>query len=106
MIQAEPDSAPEYVVSIEDPVVRSLIPTYLKRRRDDLKAISQALAREDADALSVIGHNLRGSGAAYGLVRISEIGTAIEESARRGEFASLRPLQQALEAYLDNVVIE
>jgi HPt (histidine-containing phosphotransfer) domain-containing protein len=68
-------------VEITDPFARRLIGKYLDNRKDDIGKLTKALADSDFDAIRLTGHNLYGSGAAYGLDRISLIGASIEKAA-------------------------
>lgn len=66
----------------DDPIVQGLLPGYISRRHEELLRLEAALAEGDYATLRTIGHNLHGSGGAYGLPRISELGKALELSAR------------------------
>src|SRR4029450_4650966 len=62
-----------------------LVPGYLENRRRDVEAIAAALALADYETVRILGHNMKGSGAGYGLNRITEIGGSLEQAAgRRG----------------------
>lgn len=61
--------------------VAALLPGYLSNRAAEVPVLLDALAREDFESLRRAGHNMRGSGAGYGLEQISEIGREIEAAA-------------------------
>jgi len=68
-------------IEIADPFARKLIGKYLDNRKCDIGKLQQALADSDFETIKVTGHNLYGSGAAYGLDHISFIGADIEIAA-------------------------
>jgi len=86
-----------------DPLLQPLIPDYLRNRRNDLQKIAEALARKDFAALRKLGHDMAGSGGAYGLPPISEIGRAIENAAVAGEPAAIETALNDLRVFLDTV---
>ncbi len=86
-----------------DPFARQLMARYLERRGDDVQALRSALASGDFEIIQNKGHNLYGSGSAYGLDRISELGAALEKTARNKNSDALGELIQQLEAFIRNV---
>lgn len=70
-------------IRIEDSFVKPLLPAYMERRRNDVEQIVEALANGDFELIRLRGHNMFGSGGAYGLERISEIGADIEKAAKK-----------------------
>lgn len=86
-----------------DPLLQPLIPDYLRNRRHDLQKIADALARQDFAALRKLGHDMAGSGGAYGLPPISELGRAIENAALAGDAAAIESVALDLRAFLDVV---
>lgn len=98
---SEPDDAP--YVPDADPVILSLLPGYLENRRQDPGKIRAALAAQDFTQLRQLGHNLKGSGGAYGLPPISEFGAEIEQAALAKEAGRIQAAVDALEAFLTRV---
>lgn len=86
-----------------DPLLQPLIPEYLKNRRLDLQRLADGLARKDFSALRKVGHDMAGSGGAYGLAPISEIGRRIEEGALAGNPAPIQEATADLQVFLDTV---
>lgn len=86
-----------------DPIVKELIPGYLARRREELKTLDKAFDEGDYDNLRIVGHNLHGSGAAYGLPRISELGRDLEYAAHGRNATGVRTAIDALRAFLDTL---
>ncbi len=92
-------------VTIDDPAVRNLIDGYLARRRDEVERISQAIENDDFATLRVIGHNLHGSGGAYGLEGLSVLGAALETHAARRDVDGVTAVRDSIVAFLDRLVI-
>ncbi len=65
--------------------LKTLVPTFLRRRAEDVERIRAAIAAADFDAVATIGHNLRGNGSSYGFPELSAIGEAIEKGALDGD---------------------
>jgi len=81
-------------------IPRELLCGYLQRMRDSLPNLQGTLARLDFDAARVYGHRLKGSGGAYGVPQLSEIGAAIEIAAKAGKADELGALAERLSALL------
>lgn len=86
-----------------DPIVRGLLPGYLARRREELGMLARLLAEKRYTELGRIGHNLSGSGGAYGLQGLTDIGRSIELAAENGDDQQLAELVAGMTAYLDRV---
>lgn len=83
-----------------DPAVRALLPNYIRRRESDMEMIASLMQRADYDEISTLAHNMRGSGAAYGYPRISELGGLIEKAVRANDVKTLAALTEELDAYI------
>jgi len=68
-------------VDIADPFARQLMARYLSHRQQDLIEMRHAVAQDNFDKIKLTGHNMHGSGSAYGLDRISELGAGLETAA-------------------------
>ena len=68
-------------IEVSDPFARRLIGKYLSHRKDDIDRLRRALEESDFETIRVTGHNLYGSGSAYGLDDISSLGASIENAA-------------------------
>ena len=86
-----------------DPFVKELLPGYLARRREELSSLARAVDAGDYETLRVIGHNLHGSGAAYGLPRISELGRDLEKAAHVRDDTGARTVIDAMRAYVQTL---
>ena len=82
-----------------------MVTEYVNRCLTALPDAKTALDRSDDGHLRVFGHRLRGSGGAYGIPGLTEIGSVIEEAALRGDTDELRRQVTALEAYLYRIEI-
>lgn len=85
--------------------VAALIPEYLAITRADLDVGLASLAQGDPGPLGTLGHNLRGSGAGYGLGAIGEIGRQLERNAATGSASLTGEHAATLRAYLDRLEI-
>jgi HPt (histidine-containing phosphotransfer) domain-containing protein len=90
-------------VVVNDPFARRLMVRYLRHRKDDIGALRSALSDGDFDAIRDKGHNLFGSGSAYGLDRVSELGAALEKTAKKKNGKDIAQLIEKLEAFVSNV---
>jgi len=75
-LNRDPDPAPEFA---------ELRSQYLDNRSAELKALANALDRSDFVKLASAGHNLKGTGAAYGFAELTEIGKALEAAAKAAD---------------------
>lgn len=92
-------------IEINDPFARRLIGKYLDNRRDDIDKLTNALAASDFETIRVTGHNLYGSGAAYGLDDISWIGASIESAADVKDVPKIELSIGELKAFLQKLKV-
>ena len=83
----------------------SMLRAYVNRCRASLPAAKAALERYDHGHLRVFGHQLKGTGRAYGIPGLTEMGLLIEGAAGRDDGAELRCQLVALEVYLGRLDI-
>ncbi|NNF16161.1 MAG: Hpt domain-containing protein [Gammaproteobacteria bacterium] len=86
-----------------DEAVRALLPNYLKRRSVDVVTINELLQTGDFLELGRLAHNMRGSGGAYGLPKITEIGGQMEAAAKQQDGEKIAELVQTLEHFLSGI---
>ena len=98
-------NGPEPYVPDVHPAIKTLIPGYLASRRQDLAKLDAGMANSDFLALRKLGHNLKGSGGAYGLLPISQFGAEIEAAALASDLDRIRAAARALAAFLPRVVL-
>lgn len=90
-------------INIEDPFARSLIESYLKRRAKDVEELRLHLEEDEFGSIRIKGHNLYGSGSAYGLDWISAIGKSMEDAAENKDTQAVADSIDALESYLGKI---
>jgi len=88
-----------------DPDIAELIPAYLENRQRDIQTIEEALVLQDYSAIQELGHRLKGSGGGYGFDTITEIGAALENSAKSQDSISIQEHLQRLIDYLKRLVL-
>ena len=87
-------------IEIADPFARKLVGRYIENREGDIGKLRRALRRDDFETIRVTGHNLYGSGSAYGLDEISRMGANLEKAADRRDGAGVTRLIDELAGYL------
>ena len=92
-------------IEINDPFARKLVGDYLENRRADVARLTQALRDSDFESIRVTGHNLYGSGAAYGFEAISEMGAGIESAAEARDVPGIERRIADLEGLLRQVKV-
>ena len=85
---------------LSDPFARQLKLRYLRRRRADLDSLAKALAANDFDAIRTAGHNMFGSGAAYGFEQVTAIGRSLETAAAAERKPDIETQIDELEKFL------
>ena len=95
---------PKYPVTV-DQELEPVMGRYLELRRAGLAALREALAAADFETVRRLGHTLKGSAGSFGLPRLAELGTAIENAGRRGDAAAAGRLADAVGEYIYNVDI-
>lgn len=83
-----------------DPFARQLKSRYLDRRRADLQTLGKALRQGDFAAIKLAGHNMYGSGSAYGFDAITSIGQRLERAAGAGSAQDIETLISELEIFV------
>lgn len=92
-------------IEVSDPFARRLLAKYLERRKADLADLRSALSQNDFSRIERTGHNLFGSGAAYGLAPISEIGADLEQAAKDKDSARVTTIVDALERFVRRLTV-
>lgn len=90
----------ETPIDVADPFARRLISQYVTRRKADIASLRRALEEHRFDDIRVTGHNMSGSGSAYGLDRVSEIGAGLEVAAGKGDSAEITRLIDDLHRFV------
>jgi PAS domain S-box-containing protein len=91
------------------PVVKSSvadrIPAYLQNCRQNVIDISDALDRVDFETVTILGHNMSGSGGMFGFQPITDIGAALQLAAESSDTVASRKCVGDLSSYLDRVEV-
>jgi signal transduction histidine kinase/CheY-like chemotaxis protein len=87
------------------PQLREILPGYLERQRRGVAALRDALELDDYDTIAMLGHRMKGSGAGYGLERITTLGASIEDAAAQQDRTSIHDFVDTLEDVLRRVAI-
>jgi len=81
-------------------------PAYLESCRVNAHAMQDALDRGDFQTVTILGHNLRGSGGGFGFQNITDIGARLELAADEADLAKSRRGVGELLTYLERVATE
>jgi len=81
-------------------------PAYLENCRRTVILMQEALDRADFEAVTTLGHNLRGSGGGFGFQAITDIGAGLERAAEDADFDVSRRWVSELSSYLDRIETE
>jgi len=89
-----------------DPKFADLTPEFLKNCRRHVITMRTALDRSDFETVTMLGHQMRGSGAAYGFQPITDIGAALQQASERADIDAARKSVGDMSNYLDRVEID
>lgn len=95
----------EFTAWVDEDIL-DLIPDYLNDRRLDAQSILDSIQTENYAKARTLGHNMKGSGSAYGFGEISTIGKRIEDAAKQCDMPTLTRLCSQLEDYLHKVQVK
>ena len=76
---------------------------YLDHRRAELATLDAALRNADFSALQKAGHNLKGTGSAYGFSELTDIGRALEAAGKGRDAAAVEGLLDQMDAFIGMV---
>jgi CheY-like chemotaxis protein len=102
---AEPASRETNVVEVEDGM-EDAVPGYIEKRKAELALYQSALEHDDFDSAKKMAHKMKGTGAGYGMPRLTELGAAIEKASLDKQGGQLRDLVAQLAKYLDNIELK
>jgi HPt (histidine-containing phosphotransfer) domain-containing protein len=88
-----------------NPKVADLIPGFLQNRRQDVRAILDALDRSDFETVGSLGHDMKGAGGSYGFQAITDIGTALTQAAESLDNYASRKWVGELSRYLERIEV-
>ena len=79
------------------------VPAYLRNCRQNVIDIGDALDRVDFETVTILGHNMSGSGGMFGFQPITDIGAALQLAAESSDTVTSRKCVGELSSYLDRV---
>ena len=86
-------------------VPREMVSQYLFKCRNNLPALKAALAGYEYEFARIFGHQMKGTGGAYGFKQLTEVGALIERAATDQNIDELGNQVAALEEYLGRVEV-
>jgi len=95
---------PEHEVTVDEELA-AILPRFLSNVRKNPAAIVAALARGDYDTVRSLGHNMKGTGASFGLPQISTLGDRLERAAKEQSADSVLAANSELAEFLNRVEI-
>lgn len=87
------------------PEIEALVPQYLEGRVQDLQSLADALAERDYETIRIIGHNLKGTGGAYGFPELTAAGELIESAAKSRDDDAIRLSLSDIERAVHKTVV-
>jgi CheY-like chemotaxis protein len=91
------------IVVRANPKFAHRIPAYLENCRRNVSGMLDALDRADFETVTMLGHQMRGSGGAYGFQAITDIGAALQLAGENADSDASRKWVGELSSYLDRV---
>ena len=86
-----------------NPKFADRIPAYLRNCRQNGIVMLDALDRVDFETVKYLGHQMRGSGGAFGFQAITDIGAELQQAAESSDTEASRKWVGELSRYLDRV---
>ena len=90
---------------VVDPDLRELVPRFLESVVAVCEQAEESTRRAEFDAARIIGHRLKGEGAAYGFPEISAIGKRLQEAAEAGDAVGVATASGELKEYVRRVEV-
>jgi len=86
--------------------LKPVVGTYLDKCRGDVAKLRAAVDCGDYTTIRMLGHQLAGSGGGYGFGTITQIGSALEDSALASDTGKMRTSIEDLDRYLNAVRVD
>jgi CheY-like chemotaxis protein len=100
---ASPSVLEEMALPVLKSSIAEQVPAYLQNCRQHVIDIGEALDRVDFETVTILGHNMSGSGGMFGFQEITDIGIAIQQAAESSDTDASRKWVGELSSYLDRV---
>lgn len=81
-------------------VVATLVEGFLEEARDRVRAIDEAVARQDVEAVGFQAHALKSTARTYGATRLGSVASVLEEAAKVTDCAIVRDNAGGIEALM------
>ena len=95
----------ERIVVHVEAYLERILPKYLVGRREEVVSLLGGTMPEDLDTIRVFGHRMKGTGGAYGLDAITEIGNTLEQAAIHQSTNEIEELLDSFLNYLDRLEV-
>ncbi len=95
----------EVIVVHVDSILEDMIPEYLEHRKAEVPIIQGALVQNDYPALREIGHDIEGTGGAFGFKGLAELGRALRLAASEEDNSEIEKIAGQIETYLRRVKV-
>ncbi len=89
-----------------DAELQEYIPKYLESCRKNVEAILEAYENKDFTTIFTLGHQMKGSGGAYGFDRITEVGKGLAEAGKTEKGSVVPELAHQLQEFLDQQFVQ
>lgn len=107
VVEPEPPVGPPPSVTLDiDPMLADLVPGYVREKRRQMADLRRLVTDGDMDSLKQIAHNIKGTGASYGIPDVTRLGRAIETAGQQGDAPVASSLIEELDALLARVQVQ
>ena len=107
VVEPEPPEEPPASVTLDiDPFLADLVPGYVREQRRQMADLRRLVTDGDMDRLKRIAHNLKGTGASYGIPDVTRLGRALETAGQQGDAPMVSSLIEELDALLARVQVQ
>jgi signal transduction histidine kinase/DNA-binding response OmpR family regulator len=86
--------------------MEDVAPAYLDKRRAEISTYRQALESSNFDAIRMLAHKMKGTGAGYGFPVLTDLGSALEAAAKRGDRDEIQIKLDEFDRYVHRVELE
>ncbi len=104
MNMGEQSEGEKIIVKVEAYLER-ILPRYLVGRREEVVSLLGGTMPDDLETIRVFGHRMKGTGGAYGLDAITEIGQTLEQAAIHESLNEIEDLLDGFLNYLDRLEV-
>ena len=95
------NSPPDTILVRAKLILADRIPAYLQNCRQNVITMLDALDRGDFETVTMLGHQMRGSGGAYGFQAITDIGAALQLASESADIDASRKSVGDMSSFLD-----